>query len=252
MPVRIAALLVPVVLLPATLAAASTDATPAPRILVFTKTAGFRHDSIPAGVRAVRELAAARGIRVESTANGAAFNTRSLKRYRAVVFLSTTGDVLTAPQQRAFERYVRGGGGFVGVHAAADTEYGWAWYSRLVGARFRSHPAVQPAAVEVRTRSHPSTAGLPRRWTRTDEWYNFASRPPRGTLVLATLDETSYMPGEGAMGPGHPIAWAHSRLGGRAWYTGGGHTAESFAEPLFRRHLIGGIRWAARLTPPRG
>ena len=77
---------------------------------------------------------------VDSTENGAAFNTRSLKRYRAVVFLSTTGDVLTAPQQRAFERYVRGGGGFVGVHAAADTEYGWAWYGRLVGARFRSHP----------------------------------------------------------------------------------------------------------------
>ena len=252
MHMRLAAALVLVALLPAAFAAASTDATPRPRILVFTKTAGFRHDSIPAGVRAVRELAAARGIRVESTANGAAFNTRSLKRYRAVVFLSTTGDVLTAPQQRAFERYVRGGGGFVGVHAAADTEYGWAWYSRLVGARFRSHPAVQPAAVDVRTRSHPSTAGLPRGGRGRTSGTTSRRGPPRGTLVLATLDETSYMPGEGAMGPGHPIAWAHSRLGGRAWYTGGGHTAESFAEPLFRRHLIGGIRWAARLTPPRG
>jgi cytochrome c len=236
-------------LVPTAISSAAAAQSPV-RILVFSKTAAFRHDSIPAGIRAIRELAGARRIRVDATENGAAFTTRNLRRYRAVVFLSTTGDVLTRAQQQAFQRYVRGGGGFAGVHAAADTEYGWPWYGHLVGARFRSHPNVQPAIIRVRTTSHPSTAGLPKLWLRTDEWYNFASLPPRGTRILATLDETSYAPGEGSMGSVHPIAWAHTLLGGRSWYTGGGHTAESYAEPRFRRHLIGGIRWAARLTGP--
>src|ERR671923_540734 len=222
---------------------------PRPRVLVFTKTAAFRHDSIPAAIRAVRDLGTARGIRVDATEDGGAFTTANLRRYRAVVFLMPSGDVLTARQQRAFEGYIRRGGGFAGVHSAADTEYAWPWYGRLVGARFRSHPQVQSAVIRIRTRRHPSTSALPTTWTRTDEWYNFASRPRRDTRILATLDETSYAPGEGAMGANHPIVWAHSFLGGRAWYTAGGHTSESYGEPLFRRHLIGGIRWAARLTP---
>ena len=229
-------------------AAAAPDATPRPRVLVFTKTAGFRHDSITPGIRAIRELAGASRIRVDATENGAAFTARNLRRYRAVVFLSTTGDVLAPAQQSAFQRSEQAGGGFAGVHAAADTEHGWPWYGRLVGARFRSHPHIQQATVRVGTARHPSTAGLPRSWVRTDEWYNFATPPRRGVRVLATLDEATYSPGDGAMGSFHPIAWSHTLGRGRAWYTGGGHTSESYAEPLFRRHLIGGIRWAARLT----
>ena len=244
--VRVVAVAAAAVLLPA--ASAAPDATPRPRVLVFTKTAGFRHDSIPAGIRAIRELAGARGIRVDATEKGAAFTARNLRRYRAVVFMSTTGDVLTPAQQRAFQRWVESGGGFAGIHAAADTEHGWPWYGRLVGARFRSHPAIQQATIRVRTARHPSTAGLPGTWVRRDEWYNFASLPPRGARVLATLDETTYAPGDGAMGAFHPIAWTLTLGRGRAWYTGGGHTSESYTEPLFRRHLIGGIRWAARLT----
>jgi cytochrome c len=247
-PVLVAAALAALVL-PA--AVAAPEAPRPPRILVFTKTAGFRHASIPAATRAVRDLARRRGIAVDTTEDARAFTRSNLRRYRAVVFLLTTGDVLEPAQERALERYVRGGGGFAGVHSATDTEHGWPFYGALVGARFRSHPHIQPARIDVRIHTHPSTAGLPRRWTRTDEWYNFDRLPRRGIRVLATLDETSYAAGDGAMGSPHPIAWSHTLLGGRVWYTGGGHTDESYAEPLFRRHLIGGIRWAAGLAPRR-
>jgi cytochrome c len=222
-----------------------------PRILVFTKTTGFRHSSIPVAIRAVRELGQRNGLVVDATEDGSAFTASNLARYKAVVFLMTTGDVLNGPQQAAFERFIRAGGGFAGVHSAADTEYGWAWYGRLLGTRFRNHPQIQRGVVGVPNRRHPSTVGLPRRWTRTDEWYNFTRSPRRAVRVLATLDETSYSPGDGAMGADHPIAWAHAFQGGRAWFTGGGHTEESYAEPLFRKHLIGGIRYAAGVSPPR-
>jgi cytochrome c len=229
---------------------ATPDATRPPRILVFTKTAGFRHASIPAAVRAVRELGEQRGLVVDATENAQAFTSSNLARYRAVVFLLTTGDVLDSRQQTAFERFIRAGGGFAGVHSATDTEYGWQWYGRLLGTRFRIHPQIQRAVVEVANRRDPSIVGLPRRWTRVDEWYNFARSPRPSVRVLATLDETTYAPGEGAMGSDHPIAWSHAFQGGRSWYTAGGHTDEAYAEPLFRRHLIGGIRYAAGLSPP--
>jgi cytochrome c len=233
-----------------TVPAATPAAAPEPRILVFSKTAGFRHASIPVALRAVRELGAQAGLAVDTTEDAGVFSDANLARYAAVVFLNTTGDVLDAGQQAAFERFIRGGGGYAGVHSASDTEYEWPFYGGLVGAYFRNHPQIQRATIEVVDARHPSTAGLPRRWTRTDEWYSFA-RPPAGEVrILARLDETSYDPGDGAMGA-HPIAWSHEYQGGRAWYTGLGHTDESYAEPLFRRHLLGGIRYAAGLTPPR-
>src|ERR671914_95722 len=221
--------------------AATTEAAPHPRILAFTKTAGFRHESIPVALRAVRELGAQAGLAVDSTEDARAFSDRNLARYAAVVFLLTTGDVLDDGQQAAFERFIRAGGGFAGVHSASDTEYDWPFYGGLVGAYFSNHPAIQRATIDVVGARHPSTVGLPRRWTRTDEWYNFA-RPPAGVRVLARIDEGSYSPGDGAMGRNHPLAWARAFQGGRAWYTAGGHTDETYSEPLFRRHLIGGVR----------
>jgi cytochrome c len=220
-------------------------------VLVFTKTAGFRHASIPVAVQAVRELGARNGFTVDATEDAGAFADAALRRYAAVVFLLTTGDVLDTAQQEAFRRYVRSGGGFVGVHSAADTEHGWPWYGGLVGAYFRSHPAIQRATLIVTDRDHPSTAHLPARWTREDEWYNFAAPPRASVRVLALLDEASYAPGEGAMGARHPIAWWHAYDGGRSWYTAGGHTDASYAEPLFRGHLLGGIRYATGQARPR-
>ncbi len=212
------------------------------RVLVFSKTAGFRHDSIPEGIAAVRELGAANGFAVDATEDARAFTSRNLARYDAVVFMSTTGDVLDRTQQRAFERYVERGGGYVGVHAAADTEYDWPFYGGLAGAYFHSHPAIQSATVDVEDHAHPATAHLGATWERTDEWYNYRSNPRAQARVLASLDESSYT--GGTMNGDHPIAWCQEYEGGRAFYTGGGHTKESYAEPAFREHLAGGIRWA--------
>ncbi|MEV7344574.1 ThuA domain-containing protein [Streptomyces sp. NPDC093544] len=212
------------------------------RVLVFSKTAGFRHDSIPEGIAAVRELGAADGFTVDATEDAGAFTSRNLARYDAVVFLSTTGDVLNAVQQGAFERYIKRGGGYVGVHAAADTEYDWAFYGGLAGAYFQSHPAIQPATVDVEDHAHPATSALARAWNRTDEWYNYRSNPRESAHVLASLDESSYT--GGTMSGDHPIAWCQEYRGGRAFYTGAGHTKESYAEPAFRQHLLGGIQYA--------
>ncbi|NUK10496.1 ThuA domain-containing protein [Streptomyces lunaelactis] len=215
----------------------------AKRILVFSKTAGFRHDSIPAGIAALKELGKTSNITVDATEEAAQFTTSNLARYDAVVFLSTTGDVLGAEQQKAFENYVATGGGYMGVHAAADTEYDWKFYGGLVGAYFASHPQIQPATVRVEDHTHPSTTHLDDAWERTDEWYNYRTNPRGTARVLATLDETTYQ--GGTMKGDHPIAWCQTYEGGRAFYTGGGHTKESYAEPAFRQHLLGGLRYAS-------
>jgi len=230
---------------------AAADAEPRFAVLVFSKTAGFRHDSIPHGIAAIKALGAEHGFSVDTTEDAGRFTTAELTRYRVVVFLSTTGDNILDPDQKAaFEGFIHSGGGFAGIHSASDTEYQWAWYGRLVGAYFADHPQIQPATVHVEDIGHPSTKDLPVIWRRTDEWYNFRTNP-RGTAhVLATLDEATYSGGK--MGSDHPIAWCQEIDGGRSWYTAMGHTVESYAEPLFRLHLLGGIESAAGLGCPAG
>lgn len=215
------------------------------RVLVFSKTAGFRHSSIPDGIKSIQAMGRKYGFDVHATEDAAYFNDAMLTSYAAVVFLSTTGNVLDDEQQAAFERYVRAGGGYVGVHAASDTEYEWPWYEKLVGAYFLGHPAIQDAMIRVLDREHISTNMLPGDWPRRDEWYNFRAKPGH-VHVLANLDETTYQ--GGTMNNDHPIAWCHEFDGGRAFYTAGGHTEESFAEDLFLRHLAGGIYWASGRT----
>jgi type 1 glutamine amidotransferase len=217
--------------------------------LVFSKTAGYRHASIETGIESIRRLGERGRFRVDATELGEAFSDDRLGRYRVVIFLNTTGDVLDAAQQAAFERFVRRGGGFVGIHSASDTEYDWAWYGGLVGAYFLKHPAIQPATLRVVDRSHPSTSMLPVAWVRRDEWYNFRDWPDERVRVLVEIDERSYS--GGSMGYRHPMAWCHVHDGGRAWYTALGHTAESYAEPLFQEHLLGGILWSAGMEDVR-
>jgi type 1 glutamine amidotransferase len=215
-------------------------------VLVFSKTAGYRHDSIPVGIRAIRDLGAGNAFTVTATEDANAFTRANLGQYEVVVFLNTTGDVLDDAQQAAFESYIRSGKGFVGVHAAADTEYDWPFYGQLVGARFASHPAIQRATITVENRATAATATLPPAWTRTDEWYNFRTNARFNARILATLDESSYS--GGAMGTDHPHMWCKAYEGGRSFYTGGGHTRESYADPVFRGVLLGGIRYAAGRT----
>jgi type 1 glutamine amidotransferase len=226
---------------------AAAAAAPLTKVLVFSKTAGFRHDSIPAGIAAIRQLGSQNGFAVDASEDAGVFTTQNLAQYQAVIWLSTTGDVLNATQQTAFESYVNGGGGYVGVHAAADTEYDWAWYGGCVGAYFASHPAQQTASVVVEDRTNDSTAHLPTTWSRFDEWYNYRTNPRSTATVLMRLDESTYT--GGTMGTDHPITWWHDIAAGRAWYTGLGHTIESYADPNFTRMLLGGIRVAARAVP---
>jgi uncharacterized protein len=209
-------------------------------ILVFSKTKGFRHASIPVGRAAIAELGQQNGMSVDTTEDAGVFTSENLKKYKAVVFLSTTGNILDDTQQAAFEQFIKAGGGFLGIHAAADTEYDWPWYNQLVGAYFQSHPKQQNADVLVHNQSHPATAMLPERWKRFDEWYNY-KKVVLGIKVLATLDERTYMGGMNSTN--HPIMWYREFDGGRMFYTGGGHTDESFREPLFMQHLLGAIQY---------
>ncbi|MDR7304182.1 ThuA domain-containing protein [Haloactinomyces albus] len=212
-------------------------------VLVFSKTAGYRHASIPDGIAAIKELGAQHHFGVDATEDAGAFTDENLEQYEAVIWLSTTGNVLNEAQQAAFERYIKGGGGYVGIHAAADTEYDWPFYGKLTGAYFESHPSIQEATVKVTDRVHPSTKSLPKSWTRTDEWYNYATNPRGDVHVLAALDESTY--DGGAMGADHPISWCQLHQGGRAWYTGMGHTTASYGDQKFREHMLGGIRTAS-------
>ena len=228
--------------------AAAVSPTSAVRVLVFSRTAGFRHDSIPDGIEAVRKLGAKGPFAMDATEDPTRFTPDNLARYRAVIFLNTTGDVLDPEQQAAFEKYIRKGGGYVGIHAATDTEYTWPWYARLVGAQFASHPHQQEAILRVEDRTHPSTKMLPKDWKRFDEWYNFRESPRGKVRVLLNLDESTYK--DGKMGADHPASWYHEYDGGFSWYTAGGHTKESYSEPLFLEHILGGIRWASGLDRP--
>lgn len=222
---------------------------PAPfQVLVFSKTAGFRHDSIETGVQCVKSLGESNNFQVDHTEDSATFNAENLKKYQVVIFLNTTQDVLNDEQQTHFEKYIQNGNGFVGVHAAADTEYDWPFYAELVGALFLSHPAIQKATVNVLDSKHISTKHLPKTWERTDEWYDYKAAPAPGVKILCSLDTNSYSGHK--MGENHPIAWYHNYKGGRAWYTGMGHTKETYAEDNFKKHLLGGIYWAANKKLP--
>ncbi|WP_341838202.1 ThuA domain-containing protein [Chitinophaga pollutisoli] len=213
-----------------------------PRLLVFSKTAGFRHDCIPDAKIAMLKLGAENGYEVDTTEDASKFTAQNLSRYKAVVFLNTTGNVLDDAQQSALEGYIRKGGGYAGIHAATDTEYDWPWYNQLVGAYFLSHPHQQTATLHVVDRKHPATAHLDPTWVRKDEWYDFKSIVP-GLNILIKIDEKSYQGGKN--GDNHPMSWYREFDGGRTFYTELGHTKESYREPAFLKHVLGGIDYAA-------
>jgi type 1 glutamine amidotransferase len=232
------------------------------RILVFSKTGGFRHSSIDEGIAALKLLGSQQAIQVDAIEESTLFTDAVLSRYDAVVFLSTTGEVLNDEQQAAFERYIRSGRGYAGIHAAADTEYLWPWYGQLVGGYFRNHPPGAPAATVVtEDAAHHSTRHLPARWDRLDEWYNYQSpvnpsvngggndysvRDTAGTHVLLKMDESTYNEQDGnTADDDHPISWCKRYDGGRMWYTGMGHTEASYLDAGFMQHILGGLEVAA-------
>ena len=214
------------------------------RVLVFSKTEANRHESISKGKKTLWLLGWRNKWKVDTLEDASVFTPEKLARYRAVVFLNTTGDVLNEAQQEAFENYIRAGGGFMGIHSAADTEYDWPWYGKLVGAYFENHPEIQRAWIQLEDDTHLATSHLPDRWQREDEWYNYKNIQPNLKLLLS-LDESSYA--GGTNGEVHPLSWYQEYDGGRSFYTGGGHTIGSYDEPLFVLHLLGGLKYALGL-----
>jgi len=218
-------------------------------VLVFTRTTDYRHESIPAGVRAVAALAEDDGLIVHHTEDPAVFTAEELRGYAVVVWLSTSGDVLDEAQRAAFGKWLRDGGAFAGIHGATTAEPGWPEFERIVGAVFASHPEIQPGTVHVEDPTHPSTTAIRSPWEHTDEWYDFRSDPRGRVQVLLTVDEASYSGGH--MGQGHPIAWCHRYGKGRCWYTALGHRVETYEDEVCLAHLRGGLRslWSPTEEP---
>ncbi len=223
------------------------------KALLFTKTAGFHHESINEGVEGIRALAERHSFDLEWQVMTNVFSDEGLKKFDVVIFLNTTGDVLNDKEQAAFERYIKNGGGWVGVHAASDTEYDWEWYTKMVGMMFKIHPSQQTAYLHVEDSNFPGMGRFPKKLLWTDEWYQYQQPALSNDLhFLVSVDEKSYKPyakwgeneGKG-MGDFHPMSWYHNYDGGRAFYTGLGHIGAIYSDQTFLDHLYGGIYWAA-------
>lgn len=243
------------------LAGMATPVPPREAILIYSGTTGWRHDSILEGIRAVEAIARKRNLAVVSSEDPAVFSTDSLKRFRAIVLLSSTTDPrnpksewLVGGRREALQQFVAHGGGILAIHAAADSHYSWPWYGKLIGARFARHPPGTPTGtLQVVARKEPIVSGMPSTMRRTDEWYYFDDYDPTSKLLI-TLDPASI--GEPDANP-NPIAWVREVDGGRVFYTAMGHTKESFSESYVLRHIANGLDWVLkkpageRATQPR-
>lgn len=226
-------------------ASESEDSSDPVRILLFSKTDGFRHASIEPAIEIVQKMGEEYGFEVDATENSNWFTTERLESYDAVFFLNTSMTLFNDTQRAVFEEYIRSGGGYVGTHSAADTEYDWPFYGHLVGAWFKNHPPVQRGEIVVRNFSHPATTVLPPRWTIEDEWYNFRELPQHVTVLAELVTESI----EGSEHEGyHPATWYHSVGEGRAFYTVMGHSASTWNHSHFLNQLLGGIRFATGVS----
>ncbi|TDE16032.1 ThuA domain-containing protein [Jiangella asiatica] len=229
------------------------------RALVFSKVTGEAHESIPAGEALIEQLGAEHDFEVVVDDGTSLFNDADLATFDVVVFNNThstpeSGDLLSAAEREAFTRYIQNGGGYVGLHSAADSERNWEWYGGLVGAYFSDHPDFSatggtfPGRITVLDQVHPSTRELPQLWERAEEWYDLATNPTGDVHVLAEVKQRDGIP-DLDTGVHHPFSWCQVYDGGRSWFTAGGHDAAAFEEPAFVGHLLGGIQWAAGAVP---
>lgn len=248
--------------------AVATLAAEPNRALVFSRTVGFRHkDSIPVGNAMLESQFKSLGLEVDLSEDPAVFTPENLARYRVVAFMSTTGDIMTpalektatkeqkdeaaktaVARREAFQQWVEKGGAFVGIHAASDAgaaEKYWPWFAQMVGGLFAGHPAQQVAVLRPLVKDHPAVAHLPAEWKRKDEWYNFRNLDA-GNVVLLEIDEKTYDAGKSKMGDHHPMSWCKDVGQGRMFYTALGHTKESYTEPEFIQHVLGGVKWALK------
>jgi len=221
-------------------------------VLVFSKTAGYRHNSIPSGLKMMNDLARERKWVVTATEDADLFTPEFLKTFDVVIFLNPTGDVLNEQQQKNFEAFMAKGKGFVGIHAAADCEYDWAWYGQLNGAFFKTHPVAQMGTVILENTDHPSMVPFKgmKNYRTLDEWYSFKENPRAKVHVLARLDETSLdeatlKDDKWKMGD-HPLIWYQEIGNSRSFYTVFGHTPEAFENPIIKEHIGCAVDWVAK------
>lgn len=216
-----------------------------PTVLVFSKTGAFRHRSIPAGISFFKNLKKETNWKIDFSEDGNDFSSENLKNYNVVIFLNTTGNIFNENQKKAFKKYISNGNGFVGIHAASDTEKEWPWFTNMIGATFKDHPKVQNATLHIDNSSeHPAICPLKKEETFKDEWYNFLKPVAKHVNVLATVDESSYT-GKKMNTKNHPIIWYHHYNGGRIFYTGLGHTNASYTDIRFKKMIKGAVLWAA-------
>ncbi|MBK6391328.1 MAG: ThuA domain-containing protein [Saprospiraceae bacterium] len=223
------------------------------RALLFTKTMGFHHESIHEGVSAMRELAGKHNFDLDWQEDPGKFNDNNLAKFDIIIFLNTTGDILNDVQQAAMEKFIQSGKGFVGIHSATDTEYGWEWYTKLVGRSFKIHPVIQSAKLKFTSNKFPGLSGFNEANYWTEEWYDFGPEKINGLNYILAVDESTYNPkvqwGENkseGMGAFHPMAWYHEFDGGRAFYTALGHMPADYSDPAFLNHVFAGILYAAK------
>jgi hypothetical protein len=222
------------------------------KALVVTTTNGWHHESLHSGVIALKELANRNFFDVVLFEDPNSFNDKFLEQFQVVIFLNTTGDIFNPDQQKALEKFIQSGKGFVGIHSASDTEYEWEWYTKLVGRMFHIHPTIQTAKLQVVDSTFPGLQAFEGGKLWTEEWYEYSAAKSNDLKVVLSVDETTYNPkvqwgnkkGEG-MGKSHPIAWYQNFDGGRSFYTGLGHLPTNFSNQAFLDHLYGGIVWAA-------
>lgn len=222
------------------------------KVLLFTKTAGWHHNSVLEGVKGMQQLSEKHFFDVDWHEDANHFNEKKLNEYDVVVFLQTTGDILNNEQQKAFEEFIASGKGFVGIHSAADTEKDWAWYRGLVGHTFVIHPTIQTAKVSIEDNGFPGTELFPSSFLWTDEYYHYSDAHSSNLKYVLTVDEKTYEPAAqwgdlkvSGMGSFHPIAWYQNYQGGRSFYTGLGHLASAYQDEKVLHHIYGGIYWAA-------
>lgn len=227
------------------------------RVLVYTKNGkGYVHDNIPFAVKAIQQLGAVHGFKVDTSSRPEVMTEANLKQYTLLIFPSTNNDVFDTDAQRlAFRHYIEAGGGFVGLHSVTGTERNWRWFKMMLGGTFSWHAKFQPFTVRVMDTRHPSMKGVPAVWKKGDECY-FAKEMypgPRVLMVhdLRTIDTTSIQQKEmlqknrGNYGDFYPTAWEYAFDGGHTWVTTLGHDKKDYSDPVYLNHILGGIRFIA-------
>ena len=246
-------------LIPMLFSCAHPDIKEQKKVLIYTRNGeGYIHGNIDASVKALQGICTEIKVETEVSDDPAYFTSDNLQRFDAIIFSNTNNEAFITDDQRdAFQKFIRSGKGFVGIHSACGSERNWPWFWAMLGGKFLRHPPLQPFDVKVIDQNHPSTRFLPDTWKWEDECYYINNLNPDIHVLLAvdltTIEDTNRMEYPGTtFGDLFPLAWYHKYDGGREWYTALGHNPEHYSDSLFLRHLKGGIKWSLGMARPKG